>query len=433
MGVVYQARHLRLNRTVALKMILAGGHAGEHDRARFRGEAEAVARLQHANIVQIFEVGEAGGHPFLSLEFCPGGSLEGKLKGTPLPPREAAGLVEVLARAVHAAHRAGLVHRDLKPANVLLAADGTPKVTDFGLAKRLDDAAGQTASGVIVGTPSYMAPEQAGGHKDVGPAADVYALGAVLYELLTGRPPFKAATPLDTVLQVLSEPPLAPRQLQRKVPADLETICLKCLEKGPARRYATAEALAEDLGRFLRGQPILARRPGLLTQTRYWLRRPERIRDAGVVHFAMILLMSGSKLLAALCRATLNLHSPPGPEWDSEETARFVLLFLAVFASLTAFEVWVGVKTLARRLWAIWAGFLHWLVLFAGFLSLLRVAVLLARAASPTAGATPDSHWMVDSMILSASYCLIPLLYYGIALYSYRVNSEAIRSDRRSG
>jgi serine/threonine-protein kinase len=189
MGVVYRARHVKLNRIVALKMILTGGHAGEAELARFRTEAEAVARLQHPNVVQVFEVGESEGHPFLSLEFCPGGSLEKKLQGTPLPPGQAAQLVETLAQAMQAAHEKGVIHRDLKPANVLLAEDGTPKITNFGLAKKLDEA-GQTATGAVMGTPSYMAPEQAGGKaKELGPACDIYALGAVLYECLTGRPP----------------------------------------------------------------------------------------------------------------------------------------------------------------------------------------------------------------------------------------------------
>src|SRR5262249_26761597 len=191
MGVVYKARHLALNRVVALKMILSGGHASASDLARFRGEAEAVARLKHPNGVQIYDGGEADGLPALSLEFVEGGSLDRKLAGTPLPPREAAALVEKLARAMAAAHAEGLVHRDLKPANVLLAGDGTPKITDFGLAKKLDTA-GRTASGAVLGTPSYLAPEQAGGKsKAIGPACDVYALGATLYECLTGRPPFR--------------------------------------------------------------------------------------------------------------------------------------------------------------------------------------------------------------------------------------------------
>src|SRR5262249_39434980 len=194
MGVVYKARQVSLDRLVALKVILAGAHADEEERARFRREAEAVARLQHAHIVQVFEVGEHHGLPFFSLEFCPGGGLDDKLAGTPLPPTEAAALVEKLARAAHAAHQKGIVHRDLKPANVLLAEDGAPKIADFGLARKLDEA-GQTRAGAVLGTPSYMAPEQARGKgHEAGPAVDTYALGAVLYECLTGRPPFKAAT-----------------------------------------------------------------------------------------------------------------------------------------------------------------------------------------------------------------------------------------------
>jgi WD40 repeat protein len=264
MGVVYQARHIKLNRVVALKMVLAGGHAGEADLARFKAEAEAVARLQHPNIVQIFEVGECGGLPFLALEFCGGGNLDAKLTGTPLPPKEAASLVETLGRAVQAAHEKGVVHRDLKPANVLLAEDGTPKITDFGLAKRLDGEAGQTQTGAIIGTPSYMAPEQAAGKtREIGPACDVYALGAILYECLTGRPPFKAATALETLEQVLTDEPAPPRRLQSGTPRDLQTVCLKCLEKQPGRRYATARELAEDLRRFLAGEPVRAQPPSM--------------------------------------------------------------------------------------------------------------------------------------------------------------------------
>jgi hypothetical protein len=272
MGVVYQARHLQLNRLVALKMILAGSHAGPEELARFRTEAEAVARLQHPNIVQIYEVGEHEGRPYFSLEFCPGGSLDKELAGTPLQPREAAALAERLTRAVAAAHKKGIVHRDLKPANVLLAENGVPKITDFGLAKRLDGA-GQTASGAILGTPSYMAPEQAEGKRAVGPAADVYALGAILYELLTGRPPFRAATALDTLLQVVGGEPVPVRQLQPKVPRDLETICHKCLQKEPSKRYGSAADLAEDLRRFRAGELIRARPVGALERAWRWGRR----------------------------------------------------------------------------------------------------------------------------------------------------------------
>jgi WD40 repeat protein len=272
-GVVYRARHRVLGRLVALKVLLSGGHAGPAELQRFRTEAEAVARLQHPHVVQIYEVGEHDGLPYLALEYLEGGSLAQKLQGTPLPPPETARLVETLARAVGAAHQRGIVHRDLKPANVLLTADSTPKVTDFGLAKKLD-AAGPTATGAILGTPSYMAPEQAENRgQPVGPAADVYALGAILYELLTGRPPFQAATPMDTIMQVMKAEPVPPRRLQPKLPRDLETVCLKCLQKEPTRRYASALALADDLERFRQGRPLTARPVGVAERGWRWCRR----------------------------------------------------------------------------------------------------------------------------------------------------------------
>jgi hypothetical protein len=238
MGVVYRATHLALKRTVALKMVLAGGHASPQELARFRIEAEAVARLAHPNIVQVFEVGARDGLPYCALEFVDGGSLEARLKGGPLAPDEAARLVGLLARAMHLAHSRNIVHRDLKPANVLLSADGTPKVSDFGLARQLDADGQQTVTGAVMGTPSYMAPEQASGRAhEAGPAADVYALGAVLYACLTGLPPFRGATPLEVLEQVRGLEPVSPRALRPGVPRDLETICLKCLRKEPEKRY----------------------------------------------------------------------------------------------------------------------------------------------------------------------------------------------------
>jgi WD40 repeat protein len=305
MGVVYKARQTSLKRLVALKMILAGDHAGPEEINRFRLEAEAVARLQHPNIVQIHDVGEADGRPYFSLEFLAGGSLASQLDGTPWPAPKAAALVETLARAMHAAHQQHIIHRDLKPANVLLNAEGTPKITDFGLAKNLDNGAGQTQSGAIMGTPSYMAPEQAGGKpKQIGPAADVYALGAILYELLTGRPPFKAATPMDPVLQVLSEEPVPPRRLQPKTPVDLETICLQCLQKEPGKRYASAAALADDLGRFQSAKPIAARPVGPLERGWRWCRRNPVV--AGLVAAVVLALAGGTGVAtwqAVLARA----------------------------------------------------------------------------------------------------------------------------------
>jgi serine/threonine-protein kinase len=287
MGVVYRARDVRLKRLVALKMILTGPHARPEELDRFRREAEAVARLQHPNVVQVYEVGEQDGRPYLALEYVGGGSLAERLDGRPQPPDEAARLVRAVALAVHAAHQRGIVHRDLKPANVLLTEDGTPKVTDFGLAKLLTcdpgaSAAGQTQTGAVLGTPSYMAPEQAlGDVHAIGPHTDVHALGALLYELLTGRPPFGGSTLLETLEQVRSVEPLPPSRLRPDVPRDLETICRKCLEKEPARRYPSAQALADDLGRYLAGDLIHARSFNLADRLARTLNREDEIRRFG--------------------------------------------------------------------------------------------------------------------------------------------------------
>ncbi len=340
MGVVYKARQTGLNRIVALKMILDDVLAGPEQRIRFRSEAEAVARLQHPHIVRIHEIGEHEGRPFFSLEFVGGGTLEQRLDGTPLPPRQSALLAEQIARAIHHAHLQGIVHRDLKPANILLVdlvpgknadtlgmsvssrdASGTslpdktveagsissqprtpflPKITDFGLAKHLDHVEGPTGTGAILGTPTHMAPEQArGDNKRIGPPADIWATGATLYEMLTGRPPFRGAHTADTLLQVLSDDPVPPRQLQPNVPRDLETICLKCLAKSPGKRYWSAEALADDLRRFLEGRPIEARPAGIVGRIVKWSRRqPAAAASILVVVVGIVLLQLASLGLA---------------------------------------------------------------------------------------------------------------------------------------
>jgi serine/threonine-protein kinase len=305
MGVVYKARQRGLNRIVALKMISAGGHHGPADLARFRAEAIAVADLQHPNIVQIYEVGEDRGHPFFSLEYVEGDSLAKKISGTPRPPREAAALVRALADGMEYAHQRGIIHRDLKPANVLLTLGGEPKVSDFGLVKRLEDDAGQTQSGSILGTPSYMAPEQAEGKiKEIGPHSDIYALGGILYELMTGRPPFRAASILDTLQQVRTQDPIPPSQFQPKVPRDLETICLKCLQKDTAKRYATAAALGEDLRRFLAGEPILARPVSRAEWLWRWCGRNPRVAAlGGLVAILVVAWAATSTLLYRLALA----------------------------------------------------------------------------------------------------------------------------------
>lgn len=293
MGVVYLARQSRLNRLCALKMLLGGHYASTDAVRRFKAEAEAVARLQHPNVVQIFSVGDVDGQPYVELEYMSGGSLDRVLDGTPWPVLRAVELVETLGRAVVEAHARGIVHRDLKPGNILLTDGGVPKVGDFGLAKAVGSEGNQTATESILGSPCYMAPEQAGGSsKAVGPAADVYALGAILYELLTGRPPFKGATVLETLEQVRSVEPVAPGRLVYGLPRDVETITLKCLQKDPARRYGSTSELVDDLERYREGRPIAAR--PVRTWERVWKyarRRPELALLFAAVHLLLAALL----------------------------------------------------------------------------------------------------------------------------------------------
>jgi serine/threonine protein kinase/WD40 repeat protein len=342
MGVVYQARHLRLGRVVALKVLSAAAHASPAQRARFQAESQAVARLQHPNIVQVFEVGEHGGLPFFSMEYFAGGNLAQRLAGTPLDAGAAAAITETLARAVHYAHERGIVHRDLKPANVLLAVDGcqssvageeTPahtsqttdnrqlpgilKITDFGLAKRLDASEPVTGSGAVLGTPSYMAPEQAGSKgSEVGPVTDVYALGAVLYELVTGRPPFKGPTPMETLAQVVADEPIRPRQVQPRLPRDLETICLRCLEKEPEKRYPSAVSLAADLRRFQERRPIKARPVGRLERSSRWCRRNPVL--AGSVAAVLLATTAGT---AVASYYAVRANDSAGQAWNESVRA----------------------------------------------------------------------------------------------------------------
>jgi len=347
MGVVYKALQEKANRLVALKMILAGAHADQHEQTRFRVEAEAVAKLSHPNIVQLFEVGETpDGFPFFSLEFVAGGTLAERLKQGPLRAAEAANLVEALARAMQYAHEQGVVHRDLKPLNILLEGariaagsdtmikdraaktintpdrlptgssaslsfDGSrplvPKISDFGLAKQLDTEDGLTRTGAIMGSPAYMAPEQAFGQsKHVGPAADIYALGAILYECLTGRPPFKGATIADTLEQVRTMEPISARAFAKEIPPDLETICLHCLHKDPQRRFGSAEALAEDLRRYREGQPISVRPVSKLERTWRWCKRNPWLASAFAAVAALVVIVIGVLVYDNIKTSQLN-------------------------------------------------------------------------------------------------------------------------------
>jgi serine/threonine protein kinase len=387
MGVVYLARDTRLPRLVAVKTILAGHHPSPERLARFRREAESVARLQHPNVVQLYEVGEHQGQPFLAMEYVGGGNLAGRLADRVLAARPAAELIEALARALQTAHDAGIIHRDLKPANVLLqeeerttnhtnntnkdqednpeTAEGSsassirvirgssllPKLADFGLAKYLDEE-GATQPGTVLGTPGYMAPEQIeSGGADVGPATDVYGLGAVLYECLTGRPPFRAATPLETLDLVRSREPLPPRQLNEAVPADLETICLKCLHKEPGRRYASARDLADELGRFLRGEPIHARPVSSLERLMKWVRRKPAAAALAAFSLVVPVLVLAGVLVhnARLKEAAAEARRQQQLARDAYKSARDTLEeMLKQFASLRTGAV-PQVRELQRR------------------------------------------------------------------------------------
>lgn len=309
MGVVYKARQKKLNRIVALKMILAGQLASDEDVRRFYAEAEAAAHLDHSGVVPIYEVGQHNGQHFFSMGYVDGRSLAAEVANGPLAPRRAAELARKTAEAVAFAHAKGVVHRDLKPANILLDKSDEPKVTDFGLAKRVETETGITQSGAILGTPSYMPPEQAAGKtEEIGPLSDVYSLGAVLYCLLTGRPPFQAARPMETLLLVLAEEPVPPRDLNPGVPRDLETIALKCLSKEPSRRYASAEELAQDLGRYLGDEPILARPVGTVECALRWCRRNPWIAGlTAAVALSLIVGIATSTTLAILASRSATL------------------------------------------------------------------------------------------------------------------------------
>jgi eukaryotic-like serine/threonine-protein kinase len=294
MGIVYKARHLKLNRAVAIKMLRSGTYAGPHELARFQREAKSVAGLRHANIVQVYDVGDVEGRPYYTMEFVEGGNLAQRIAGQPQPGLQASEIVTALAEAMQAAHRHGIIHRDLKPANILLSSDGTPKISDFGLARHFETDERLTLSGARIGTLSYMAPEQALGKPgSIGPAVDIYSLGAVLYEMIVGRPPFRAETDRETERQLLTEEPVPPRRLNAAVPRDLDTICLKCLQKNPQRRYESAGDLAADLHRFERGEIIAARPVSLFERAGRWARRRPAVVAALSLGFVMIMAALG--------------------------------------------------------------------------------------------------------------------------------------------
>jgi serine/threonine protein kinase len=356
MGVVYRANQIALNRVIALKMILAGKLANADDVQRFRTEAEAAARLQHPNIVRVHDVGSVAGQHYFTMEYIAGTSLDQRLTQGPLAGRAAARYVQTLARAVYFAHKQGVLHRDLKPSNILIDADDEPHITDFGLAKQLGrPKSGQTHTGTVLGTPSYMAPEQAQGRtNEIGPACDIYSLGAILYELVTGRPPFRAENPLDTLMQVIDHEPVPPRLLNPSIDHDLETICLKCLEKNPANRYVSAEELASDLQRYLNGDTISARSFNMLDRLKHSLERDTHTADFSAWS-SMILVMAAVIFAEHVTVSALVLTGQPQRFINLSRLTQFVLL-AALFCYNRRSRL-LPTNAAERTLWTIWIGY----------------------------------------------------------------------------
>jgi hypothetical protein len=444
MGVVYEARQVSLGRRVALKVLPFAATTDPQQLQRFRNEATTAAMLDHPNIVPVYEVGQwqPGGSntpvPYFSMKLVKGRNLAQKQGGVPWFPWEAARFVEVISRAVAHAHRHGVVHRDLKPANVLVADDGTPQVADFGLAKRLELVGPTLTSQVLLGTPTYMAPEQAAGQlKLVGPHTDVHALGAILYELLTGRPPFKGATPLDTLEQVRLLEPVPPTRLQPKVPRDLEAVCLKCLQKEPARRYADGQALADDLERFLAGRPTEARPAGVVSRAALWCRRPERVRDAGAFMVFLGLVFTAWCVSSLILRAlgVLTVHEAVSTNtvsvyWlrillalgvlDADKPWAFVRWLLICIGVVYLPMAWLGWKIIQRRLAALWAG------LFVTTASLAALVMLQITGTTPA----DDVSQRYEASRLAGESLLVILA--GIQAFACATALVAYYSNRRA-
>ncbi len=409
MGVVWKARQRALDRIVALKMIVPGHLSAEDELLRFRTEVEATARVHHPNIVQIYEVGEHQGQHFYSMEFIDGPSLARRLEQGPVPGRQAARYVATIATAIHHAHTHGILHRDLKPGNILLDSDDQPHVTDFGLAKKLGCDSSQTRTGAVMGTPSYMSPEQAGGRtRELGPPCDIYGLGAVLYELLTGRPPFKSDTPLDTILHVLDRDPAPPRLLNPKVDHDLETICLKCLEKDPKRRYPSAQALADDLTHYLSGESISARSFNVLDRLTRTLERSQYDIEFG--SWGTMLLLFG--VIVAVCHILIDgLIRTGQPGWAIGASRGVPIALIALVFWRYRRNHLLPNGPAERQLWTIWIGYLVACAVMA-----LMHRTLLAHHVLERGPGGPE-HW--EELILYPTQCILSGLAFFVMGSSY--------------
>jgi hypothetical protein len=426
MGVVYRAWQRSLQRDVAVKLILRGTMATADEAARFQAEAEAAGRLQHPQIVPIYEVGNHNGQCYFSMQFVRGTTLADKLADGPIPDREAARLIRDVARAIHYAHTQGILHRDLKPANILLDAEGRPHVTDFGLAKQLDAAASLTRSGAVLGTPSYMAPELASGDRGaIGPACDVYSLGTILYALVTGRPPFQGPSPVDTVLMLLEQDPLPPRLLNRKLDRDLEMIVLKCLQKPPELRYATAVALADDLNAYLNDEPISAR-SGQFTQV---LARVFReTHHATVLENWGLLWMWHAAVLLVMCLVTNYLHAHR-VEWPECNKPWPYLLLWGGGLALWAPIFWMlrhrigPVTAVERQIAHVWGGSVAAVILLFVVESMLGLPVLTL---SPVLGLIGGAVFVAKAGILSGLFYLQAAAMFATALVMAEMQRRGI-------
>lgn len=420
MGVVYRARQFSLQRDVAVKMILRGQLATELDRGRLQAEAAAAARLNHPHIVPVYEVGDFAGQPYFSMKFVAGETLAARLAAGPLPAREAARLMSVIARAVHFAHEQGVLHRDLKPSNVLLDSEGQPHITDFGLAKRFTEAASLTRSGAVMGTPSYMAPEQAvGARGEMGPASDVYSLGSILYHMLTGRPPFLAASPVDTLLMLLEQDVAPPRLVNPKADRELELIALKCLQKPVDLRYRSAGALADDLDSYLKDEPIAAR-SGQFGQV--MARMFRETHHATVLENWGLLWMWHSLVLLVACLLT------SGMQWAGFSARWYYMAMWTLGLGLWAAVFWwlrrrMGPVTFVERQIAhVWAASMVGIGLLFAVEMMLGLPVL---ALSPVLGLITGMVFLVKAGILSGSFYIQSAALFASSLLMARYPSDA--------